>query len=64
MTDILKVVEQLAIWKTHKQLLYPIDVMNMMIDNGVVTESEVREVIESVKKKQLDIRLPSVYINE
>jgi hypothetical protein len=60
----LKVVEQLVIWRKHKQLLYPIDVINMMIQNGLVTESEVREIIEANDKKSLDIKLPPVYISE
>jgi hypothetical protein len=36
--------------------------MNMMIENGLCTEEEVRQVIETTQKKELDIRLPKVYI--
>ena len=37
--------------------------MNMMIENGLCTEEEVKQIIESTNKKELDIRLPTVYID-
>lgn len=62
MTDIEKVVEQLAMWRRKKFSLFPEDVMNMLIENGLITEEDVQQVIEKAKKKELDIRLPKVYI--
>jgi hypothetical protein len=62
MTDTEKVIEQLVMWRRKKYCLFPEDVMNMMIENGLCTEEEVRQVIETTQKKELDIRLPKVYI--
>lgn len=62
MTDIEKVVEQLAMWRRKKFSLFPEDVMNMLIENGLITKDEVEQVIENAKKKELDIHLPKVYI--
>lgn len=62
MTDIEKVVEQLAMWCRKKFSLFPEDVMNMLIENGLITKDEVEQVIENAKKKELDIHLPKVYI--
>jgi hypothetical protein len=62
MTDIEKVVEQLAMWLRKKFTIFPEDVMNMLIENGVISEENVQQVVESAQKKELDIRLPKVYI--
>ena len=62
MTDIERVVEQLAMWRRKKFSLFPEDVMNMLIENGLITKDEVEQVIENAKKKELDIHLPKVYI--
>lgn len=62
MTGTEKVIEQLVMWKRKKHYLFPEDVMNMMIENGLCTEEEVKQIIESTNKKELDIRLPTVYI--
>lgn len=63
MTGTEKLIEQLVMWKRKKYYLFPEDVMNMMIQNGLCTEEEVRQVIETASKKELDIRLPTVYID-
>jgi hypothetical protein len=62
MTDIERVVEQLAMWRRKKFSLFPEDVMNMLIENGLITVEDVQQVIEKAQKKELDIRLPKVYI--
>lgn len=62
MTDMEKVIEQLAMWRRKKFSLFPEDVMNMLIENDLITEDNVRQVIETTQKKELDIRLPKVYI--
>lgn len=62
MTDIEKVVEQLAMWRRKKFSLFPEDVMNMLIENGLITAEDVQQVIENAQKKELDIHLPKVYI--
>jgi hypothetical protein len=58
----LKLIESLAIWKKFKQVLYPSDVLNLMIDLGMVRMSEVEKIIEETGKKSVDIKLPSCYI--
>lgn len=62
MTDIERVVEQLAMWRRKKFSLFPEDVMNMLIENGLITAEDVQQVIEKAQKKELDIHLPKVYI--
>jgi len=49
-------------WRRKKFSLFPEDVMNMLIENGLITKDEVEQVIENAKKKELDIHLPKVYI--
>ena len=62
MTDIEKVVEQLAMWLRKKFTIFPEDVMNILIENGLITVEDVQQIIENTQKKELDIRLPKVYI--
>ena len=62
MTDIERVVEHLAMWRRKKFSLFPEDVMNMLIENGLITAEDVQQVIEKAQKKELDIRLPKEYI--
>lgn len=62
MTGAEQMIEQLVMWRRKKFCLFPEDVINMMIDHGLCTEEEVKQIIESTNKKELDIRLPTVYI--
>ena len=57
--EVESLVTKIIAWKNNKQTLIPEDVVNMMIDSGMITEDEVQEII---KKKPLDIQLPKSYI--
>jgi len=50
--------EKIIAWKNNKQLLFPDDVLNMLIDCKLINEYEVKEIID---KKPLDISLPTKY---
>jgi intergrase/recombinase len=58
----LKLAESLAIWKKYKQVLYPSDVLNIMIDLGMIRLSEVQKIIDDTDKNNVDMNLPSCYI--
>lgn len=57
-------VEQLVLWKKRNLTLYAADVLNLMIDNNLITMVEVEQIMESTKNKPLDIILPTSYISQ
>lgn len=60
--DIQKFIKQIIIWKKYKQLLYPDDVLNMMIDCNLIKYIDLEELIKEIDKKPLDLLLPNTYI--
>ena len=60
---IVNLVEQILAWKKSSVMLYPADVLNMMIDLNLISMVEVLQIIESTNNKHLDITLPSRYIS-
>lgn len=56
--------EKIVVWMKYKQLLYPVDVLNLMIDCNLISISEVEEIIESTMKKPIDLGLPNIYIKD
>lgn len=57
-------VEQIVLWKKRNLTLYAADVLNLMIDNNLISLVEVEQIIESSKNKPLDITLPTRYIED
>jgi len=57
-------VEQITLWKKRNLMLYPNDVLNMLIDCNMITMVEVEQILEMTNKKQVDITLPTRYIAE
>jgi hypothetical protein len=55
-------VEQIVLWKRRNLMLYPDDILNMLIDNNLITMVEVEQIIDTTKQKSLDITLPTRYI--
>jgi hypothetical protein len=55
-------VEQIVLWKRRNLMLYPDDILNMLIDNNLITIVEVEQIIDTTKQKSLDITLPTRYI--
>lgn len=60
---VVKLVTQLLAWKRQNLMLYPNDVLNMLIDNGLITKYDIQNIIDDVEKKTLDISLPTSYIS-
>lgn len=60
----IKFVEQICLWKKRKLMLYPTDVLNMLIDCNMVSMVEVEQILEATSKKPVDITLPTRYIVE
>lgn len=60
--DIIKLAEQILIWKKHRISFYADDVINMMIDHGVIKDHEVKEIIETVNSKETVANLPNNHI--
>lgn len=56
--------EKIVVWMKYKQLLYPVDVLNLMIDSNLISISEVEDIIESTMKKPIDLGLPNRYIKD
>lgn len=61
---VIKLIEQICLWKTKNLMLYPNDVLNMLIDCNLVNMVEVEQILEASKKKDVDITLPTRYISE
>ena len=59
-----KFVEQICMWKKKNMMLYPTDILNMMIDCNLLTIVEAEQIMEVTNKKQVDITLPTRYIAE
>lgn len=57
-------VEQIVLWKKRNLTLYAADVLNLMIDNNLITMVEVEQIMESIRNKSLDITLPTRYIED
>jgi hypothetical protein len=56
--------EKIIVCMKYKQLLYPADVLNLMIDCNLISITETEEMIETITKKPLDLRLPNRYIKD
>jgi hypothetical protein len=56
-------VEQIVLWKRRNLMLYPDDILNMLIDSNLITMVEVEQIIDTTKQKSLDITLPTRYIS-
>jgi hypothetical protein len=56
-------IEELTIWKTRHIMLYPNDVMNLLIHYGFATQSEIEKILETSSNNKLDITLPVCYIS-
>ena len=61
--NIVKLVTQLLAWKRQNLMLYPNDVLNMLIDCEFLNKYEMQNIIDDVDKKPLDISLPTCYIS-
>lgn len=55
-------VEKIISWKLNRHMLYPEDVLNMLIDSDLCSISEIQEKIEEASKNKLDPSLPNTYI--
>lgn len=57
-------VEQVLMWKKRNLTLYATDVLNLMIDNNLISLVEVEQIMESTKNNSIDITLPTRYIED
>jgi len=57
-------VEQIVLWKKRNLTLYAADVLNLLIDNNLISLVEVEQIMESTKNNSLDIALPTRYIED
>lgn len=57
-----KLIEQLTIWKERHIMLYPTDILNMLIDYNFATKDDVEKILLEYGKNSLDITLPTCYI--
>ena len=60
----IKFVEQICMWKKRNLVLYPTDVLNMLIDCNLINMVEVEQILEMTGEKVVDITLPTRYIAE
>lgn len=62
--NVIKLVEQICMWSRKSYVLYPIDVLNMLIEHGLISQVEVEKIVNDTDKKPLDVSLPNRYISE
>ena len=57
-------IKQLTFWKNKHIMLYPSDVLNMLIDHNFATKEDIEKIITENKDNSLDITLPTCYIED
>lgn len=62
--NVVNLVEQICMWSRKSYVMYPTDVLNMLIENNIITKVEVDNIVEQTNKKPLDITLPTSYISQ
>jgi hypothetical protein len=60
----LEMMKQVVAWKARNFTMYPDDVLNMLIDNGLVQTFQVNSQITQQKQSPVDVKLPTSYITE
>ena len=60
--NVLKFCEIVVLWKKQNQQFFPEDILNYLIQMNIVKLEEVVKLLEESNKKQVDIKLPVVYI--
>lgn len=60
---IVKFIEEVYKWKRQNLMLYPNDVMNLLIETGNVAMIDVLNIFAKAENKPLDITLPTCYIS-
>jgi hypothetical protein len=58
----LSMAEQILIWKKHKITFYAEDIINMMVDAGLININDVYNLIEELKIKQVETKLPKPHL--
>jgi hypothetical protein len=58
----IKFIEEVYKWKRQNLMLYPNDVMNLLIETGNVALVDVLNIFAKAENKSLDITLPTCYI--
>ncbi len=54
-------IKQIIIWKTHREMLYPEDILNMLIEHGLTSEYVVCKMLNE-SDKDVEFKLPKKYI--
>lgn len=54
-------VSTILLWKQHNEMLYPDDVLNMLIQYEIVSQYQVKYMIDNQKNKG-EFKLPKKYI--
>lgn len=49
-------------WKIKGEMMFPEDVLNMMIDNGLVNVDYIKNMYDEESKKEFYIKLPKQHI--
>lgn len=63
-TKTVKLIEILCTWKKKKNMLYPNDIFNILIDLNFANKFDVEKIISNTMKKSLDLKLPTSYITD
>jgi hypothetical protein len=62
--NVVKIVEQISMWSRKSYVLYPTDVLNMLIEHNLISQVEVEKIVNDTRQKPLDLTLPQRYIGE
>lgn len=60
----LEMMKQIVAWKARNFTMYPDDVLNLLIEHGLVHTYQVNSQITQQKQSPVDVKLPTSYINE
>jgi hypothetical protein len=61
--NIIDLIKNLSAWDRRHLTLYPKDAMNMLIDAGILTEYDVRKIVDHFNEKTIDAVLPTRHID-
>ena len=59
-TNVVDLVAEILTWRLNNSILYPNDVLNMLVDHSFVTKYDIDRITENYKPKQL--KLPTQHI--
>lgn len=56
--------KQIIAWHKAGHSMYPVDVLNLLVETKVIKEEDLKTIVEEFKKEPVEPKLPQTYISE